>query len=241
MSPAIELLALAKTYPGYPPVQALRPSNLRVEHGDFVTIVGPSGSGKSTLLNLLGMLDRATEGTYLFDGVPVDTLTDIERTAVRGQRIGFVFQSFQLLPHRPAVENVMMALLYRGVSRKDQYARAVDCLESVGLEQRVHALPSRMSGGERQRVAIARALAGDPSVLLCDEPSGNLDSTNADSVLNLIEELNRGGRTIVLITHDAGIAKRGGRLVVIRDGQLSERHHAADSIRTVHAAEDLAR
>lgn len=218
----IELRAISRIYDGFPPVNALRPCNLVVARGDYLTIVGPSGSGKSTLLNLVGLLDRPTEGQYLLEGVDVGSLGERERTAVRGQRIGFVFQSFQLLSHRPALENVMMALLYRGATRAEQMAAATVALTSVGLSHKMHTLPSRMSGGERQRVAVARALAGGPSLLLCDEPTGNLDSRTAESILELFARLNESGIAIILITHDPSVASRGNRTVDIRDGVLTE-------------------
>lgn len=218
----IELRAISRTYQGFPPVNALRQCNLVVARGDYLTIVGPSGSGKSTLLNLVGLLDRPTEGQYLLEGADVGEFSERERTAVRGQRIGFVFQSFQLLSHRPALENVMMALLYRGSTRAEQTAAATEALTSVGLSHKLHTLPSRMSGGERQRVAVARALAGGPSLLLCDEPTGNLDSRTAESILELFAQLNESGIAIILITHDPGVASRGNRTVDIRDGVLTE-------------------
>lgn len=222
MSPVVELRGVTRTYDGFPPVHALSPCDLSIEHGDYLTVVGPSGSGKSTLLNLIGLLDRPTEGSYLLDGIDVGRLDEPQRTALRGQRIGFVFQSFQLLAHRPALENVMMARLYRGASKAEQITAAEGALDSVGLSHKIATLPSRMSGGERQRVAIARALAGGPSLLLCDEPTGNLDSATAASVLELFADLNAQGITIVLITHDPSIARRGNRTVDIRDGQLAE-------------------
>lgn len=220
--PVIDLRSVSRVYEGFPPVPALVGCDLRVNRGDFLTIVGPSGSGKSTLLNLLGLLDRPTSGTYLLEGSDVATLTEQQRTAVRGRRIGFVFQSFQLLSHRSALENVMMALLYRGSSRADQAAAGTEALTNVGLGHMLHTLPSRMSGGERQRVAVARALAGGPSLLLCDEPTGNLDSATAQSILELFIDLNQAGIAIVLITHDPGVAERGNRTVIIRDGVVSE-------------------
>ncbi|KQX59563.1 MULTISPECIES: ABC transporter ATP-binding protein [unclassified Streptomyces] len=221
-SAVIELRAVGLTYPGPPAVHALQPCDLSVLRGAFVTVVGPSGSGKSTFLNILGLLDAPSTGTYLLDGIDIGGLRDAERTALRGRRLGFVFQSFHLLPHRSALENVALAMVYDGTPRRERTARALTVLERVGLENRAHALPTTLSGGERQRVAIARALVGRPSVLLCDEPTGNLDSVNAGSVLALLRELNEDGMTIVMITHDPEVAAHGGRTLTIRDGVLDE-------------------
>ncbi|MDX6742016.1 ABC transporter ATP-binding protein [Actinocorallia sp. A-T 12471] len=221
--PVIEFSGVGLTHPGPPPVPALHPADLRIGRGEFVTVVGPSGSGKSTFLNVTGLLDRPTEGVYRLDGIDTATLGEAQRTALRGRRIGFVFQSFHLLPHRSAVENVMLALVYTGVPRKERRALAVDALQRVGLGHRREAAASQMSGGERQRVAIARALVGRPSLLLCDEPTGNLDSGNADRVLDLLGGLHAAGMTLVVVTHDGEVAARGQRSVVIRDGLLRER------------------
>ncbi|MFF3760345.1 ABC transporter ATP-binding protein [Streptomyces sp. NPDC002185] len=217
----IEFRGVGLTYPGPPPVAALRPCDLTVARGDFVAVVGPSGSGKSTFLNIAGLLDAPTAGTYLLDGIDTGALRDAHRTALRGRRIGFVFQSFHLLPQRSALENVTIALVYNGVPRRERAARAREALEQVGLGHRVDALPTRMSGGERQRVAIARALVTRPSLLLCDEPTGNLDTANADSVLALLESLHADGMTVLVITHDPLVAARAARTVTIRDGVLS--------------------
>ncbi|MEV0180618.1 ABC transporter ATP-binding protein [Streptomyces sp. NPDC050625] len=225
--PVIEFRQVGLTYPGPPPVAALKPCDLTVRRGDFVTVVGPSGSGKSTFLNIAGLLDAPTHGTYLLDGHDTGALRDADRTALRGRRIGFVFQAFHLLPHRSALENVAMSMMYNGVARAERMTRARQALIRVGLEHRVDSVPTRLSGGERQRVAIARALAGGPSLLLCDEPTGNLDSANARTVLELLEELHAEGLTVVLITHDPEVAARGGRTVSIRDGMLAERREAA--------------
>ncbi|MEV4427348.1 ABC transporter ATP-binding protein [Streptomyces sp. R-07] len=218
----IELRGVGLTYPGPPAVEALKPCDLSVPRGAFVTVVGPSGSGKSSFLNILGLLDTPSAGTYLLDEIDVSGLTDAERTALRGRRLGFVFQSFHLLPHRSALENVALALVHNGTPRRERDPRALAVLERVGLEHRAHALPTTLSGGERQRVAIARALVGRPSVLLCDEPTGNLDSANAGSILALLRELNEDGMTIVMITHDPEVAANGGRTLTIRDGALDE-------------------
>ncbi|WP_323183839.1 ABC transporter ATP-binding protein [Streptomyces canus] len=210
------------TYPGPPPVAALRPCDLTVHRGDFVTVVGPSGSGKSTFLNIVGLLDAPTGGRCLLDGIDTGRLDDPTRSALRGQRIGFVFQAFHLLPHRTALENVQLALVYRRVPRRMRADRARDALQRVGLGHRIHAFPTTLSGGERQRVAIARALVGRPSLLLCDEPTGNLDTATAAQVLDLLEELNAGGVTVVVITHDPEVARRGTRSLRIRDGVLTD-------------------
>lgn len=220
--PVIELRGAGLTYPGPPPVSAFGPSDLTVHRGEFVSVVGPSGAGKSTFLNIVGLLDAPTEGQFLLDGFDTSALRDAERTALRGQRIGFVFQAFHLLPHRTAAENVALALVYRRIPRAERARRARAALVQVGLGHRVDALPTRLSGGERQRVAIARALVGDPSLLLCDEPTGNLDSTTAAAILDLLDELHAGGMTVIVITHDSAVAARAGRTMTIRDGAMTE-------------------
>ncbi|MEU7006847.1 ABC transporter ATP-binding protein [Streptomyces sp. NPDC046332] len=219
--PVIEFRQVGLTYPGPPPVDALRPCDLTVRRGEFVAVVGPSGSGKSTFLNIAGLLDAPTTGTYLLDGIDTGTLRDADRTALRGRRIGFVFQSFHLLPQRSALENVTLALVYNGAPRRERAARAREALEQVGLGHRVDTLPTRLSGGERQRVAVARALVTRPSLLLCDEPTGNLDTANADAVLALLERLHADGMTVLVITHDPAVAARAKRTVTIRDGRTS--------------------
>lgn len=223
----IELDGVGMTYPGPPPVEALKPVGLRVEAGEYVAIVGPSGSGKSTLLNLLGLLDVPTRGTYYLDGVDTSTMKESQRTRLRADKIGFIFQSFHLMAHRSATENVAMSLVYQGVPRRRRKAIARAKLELVGLGHRLDALPTTLSGGERQRVAIARALAAEPSLLLCDEPTGNLDSATAEAVLATIDELHAQGLTILMITHDHDVAERASRAVTIRDGRLSEGNHVA--------------
>ncbi|MDX2938291.1 ABC transporter ATP-binding protein [Streptomyces ipomoeae] len=224
LTPVLELRGAALTYPGPPPVEALKPCDLRVGRGEYVTVVGPSGSGKSTFLNIAGLLDTPTAGVCLLDGHDTGALKDAERTALRGRRIGFVFQSFHLLPHRSARENVELAMMYGGrLRRAARAARAREALERVGLGPRADAPPTRLSGGERQRVAIARALVARPSLLLCDEPTGSLDSATAKSVLRLLDALHDDGMTLVVITHDPAVAARGQRTVTIRDGVLSER------------------
>ncbi|WP_433435655.1 ABC transporter ATP-binding protein [Nonomuraea sp. CA-141351] len=220
--PVISLVDVCREFPAQPPVRALDGVTLRVGRGDYLAIVGPSGSGKSTLLNVLGLLDRPGSGSYRLDGTETTTLRDGARTRLRGDRIGFVFQAFHLLSHRSVVENVMLAEIYRKRGRGGRRERALAALERVGLGHRTGFLPDRLSGGERQRTAIARALMGEPSLLLCDEPTGNLDSRNTQAVLDLFDELRRQGLTIVVITHEQEVSERAGRRVRITDGVLVE-------------------
>jgi len=221
-APVVELRQVSRTYGSDPPVQALRGVDLTVERGDAIAIVGPSGSGKSTLLNIVGCLDRPTDGTYLIDGTDTATLGEGELSVLRGRLIGFVFQTFNLLAHRTVLENVMLAEVYLGRSREGRKERAMAALGRVGIEQRADFLPVKLSGGQQQRVAIARALVASPSLLLCDEPTGNLDSVNSASVLALFEELVNDGMTMLLITHDEHVAERMPRRTSIIDGQLTE-------------------
>jgi ABC-type lipoprotein export system ATPase subunit len=203
-------------------VQALRSVDLTIRAGEWMAIVGPSGSGKSTLLNILGCLDRPTTGSYLIEGIDAAGLTDDERAAVRAQMIGFVFQTFHLLSHRTALENVMLAEVYSGGERTGREERALAALERVGMVKRRDFLPTKLSGGEQQRVAIARALLGSPRLLLCDEPTGNLDTVNTESLLALFDGLAEQGLTLVVITHDEDVATHARRVVRIVDGQLTE-------------------
>jgi len=225
-APVIELRGFGRTYPGPPPVSALRPADLVIDGGDYVAVTGPSGSGKSTLLHLLGLLDTPTEGSYLLDGLDTSRLNDRDRSALRGRRIGVVFQAFHLLPYRTALENVLLAELYNQTPRGTRLEAAAGALEAVGLGHRLDALPTTLSGGESQRVAIARALVNEPSLLLCDEPTGNLDSRNAAALMELLDQLNATGYTIVVITHDPSVAAHARRLIGISDGVLSERIEA---------------
>ena len=222
MTPVIELTDLGKQFDTDPPVDALADVNLRVDSGDWLAIVGPSGSGKSTLLNIIGCLDSHSTGSYRFDGIEVADLSDRQRAGLRCRGIGFVFQSFLLLSQRSVTENVMLSEVYRKAPWRDRKARAEEALEKVGLQHRATFMPTRLSGGERQRVAIARALMGSPRLLLCDEPTGNLDSATTGAVLELFAELNRQGMTIVMITHEHDVADRAGRKVRIVDGRLTE-------------------
>ena len=223
-APVIELRGLARTYPGQPPVHAVRPTDLVIEAGDYIAVTGPSGSGKSTLLHLLGLLDTPTAGSYLLDGLDTSTLPDRDRSALRGRRIGIVFQAFHLLAYRTALENVLLAELYNQTPRGDRFRAAVSVLDATGLGHRLDALPTTLSGGECQRVAIARALVTRPSLLLCDEPTGNLDSQNAAALMELLDQLNADGFTIVVITHDAGVAAHADRTIAISDGVLAVGH-----------------
>ena len=220
--PVIRLAGLCYTYPGPPPVAALRALDLVVRRGEHVAITGPSGSGKSTLLNLVGLLDRPTQGRIEVNGLDVGAAPERHRAAVRARRIGFVFQSFHLLPHRTAVENVMLAQIYADVPRRRRHGAALAALAQVGLDHRAGALPTALSGGERQRVAIARALVNHPSLLLCDEPTGNLDSVTTGELSDLLAALHREGATLLVITHNPAVAARAQRRITIRDGMLAE-------------------
>ncbi|HWL41544.1 MAG TPA: ABC transporter ATP-binding protein [Ilumatobacter sp.] len=214
----VEMSAVTKTYAGARPVTALTGCDLRIDRGEYLAIMGPSGSGKSTLLNILGLLDEPTTGEYLLNGQPTAALSEAQRCDVRAHEIGFVFQSFHLVAYRSAVENVETGLLYQRIGRRQRRRQAVEVLERVGLAERMWATPTEMSGGERQRVAVARALVRRPAVVLCDEPTGNLDTRSGGQVLDLLDELSAEGLTIVVITHDPAVAARTRRLVEISDG-----------------------
>ena len=221
-APLIELDGVGRVFgAGEAAVHALRDASLSVRRGDYLSIVGPSGSGKSTLLYVMGLLDRHTSGTYRFDGVNVSTLGEGGRSGLRARSMGFVFQSFHLLGHRDVSENVGMSMLYGGVPRSRRAARATDALERVGLSHRAGFSPNRLSGGERQRVAIARAVAPRPELLLCDEPTGNLDTATSESILDLFEELRADGLTLLVVTHDPAVSARADRVVRMSDGVLS--------------------
>jgi len=218
----VELVDVNRVFPGAHPHHALRSVDLRVEAGDYVSLVGPSGAGKSTMLNVLGLMDRPTTGEYLIDGVATSGSTENERAIIRATTIGFVFQSFHLLSHRSALDNVLLATVYSAIPRPEREQRARDALVRVGLGHRIEALPSTLSGGERQRVAIARAVVTSPKLLLADEPTGNLDQARAGEVLDMFERLNQEGLTVILITHDLELARRARRTLRISDGQVSE-------------------
>jgi ABC-type lipoprotein export system ATPase subunit len=220
--PAVALKGVGRVFGSEPPVVALDDVDLRLARGSSVAILGPSGSGKSTLMNILGCLDRPTTGSYLLNGIDVGRLSDDERAALRAEEIGFIFQTFNLLAHRTVLENVMLAEVYRGTPRDGRAGRAMRSLEKVGMTHRAAFVPTRLSGGEQQRVAIARALMGDPTILLCDEPTGNLDSANTRSVLALFDQLQEGGLTLITVTHEQQVGAHARRRVHIIDGRLTE-------------------
>ena len=217
----IDIRDITKVYPmGEEKVYALRGVSLGVARGEYVAIMGPSGSGKSTLMNLIGCLDTPTSGSYVLNGKEVARMTDDELAAIRNQEIGFVFQTFNLLPRTSALQQVELPLVYGGLSRKERRERAVRALKAVGLGDRMNHTPNEMSGGQRQRVAIARALINDPSILLADEPTGNLDSQTGAEIMALFDELNGRGNTIVVVTHEEDIAAHARRIVRLKDGQI---------------------
>lgn len=218
----VRVVQLSKSYPGPPPVTALQPCSFTINRGDYMAITGPSGSGKSTLLALLGLLDEPSTGEYWLDGDNVANLNDRQRAAIRAHKLGFVFQAFHLIGYRSVLDNVQLGLTYQGIGRRDRRRKALDVIQQVSLSHRTHALCSTLSGGERQRVAIARVLIREPSLVLCDEPTGNLDTATSIQVLDLIERLHHDGLTIVMITHDPDTAQRAQRRLVITDGHLTE-------------------
>jgi len=221
----IEITALTKTYgAGDVAVHALRGVSTVVEEGEFIAVMGPSGSGKSTLMNILGCLDRSTDGTYVLDGEDVSQLSKNKLAGVRNRQIGFVFQSYNLLPRLSAAKNVLLPLLYDGdnhLSDRECHERAVAALESVGLGDRTHHRPNELSGGQQQRVAIARALVNNPSIILADEPTGNLDTQSSEEIIELLHQLHDQGATIVMVTHEPGIADHAERVIYLLDGQIA--------------------
>lgn len=221
MEHLIKVMDLCKIYnPGENEVRALDHVNLEIDRGEFVAIIGQSGSGKSTFMNMLGCLDIPTSGKYYLNGTDVSTMSDNELSLVRNKEIGFIFQGFNLIPNLTAEENVELPLIYRGIDKKERKRLATEALEMVGLSHRIHHKPSEMSGGQQQRVAIARAIAAKPPVILADEPTGNLDSASSKEILNILRNLHKDGRTVILITHDDGIAARAKRVVRIMDGKI---------------------
>jgi putative ABC transport system ATP-binding protein len=210
---------------------ALREFSLEVEEGEFVSVTGPSGSGKTTFLNIAGLLEELTSGTYALDGRDISTLNDRERSRVRNEKIGFIFQSFNLIPELDIFDNVDVPLRYRGFDAAERRRRIERSLDLVGLASRMKHLPAQLSGGQQQRVAIARALAGEPRFLLADEPTGNLDTQMADSIMELLTEINAGGTTIIMVTHEPALAQRAKRNIFVRDGNVS------DTLPELHLAE----
>lgn len=217
----ITLKNINKTYPGVVPLHVLRDVNLHIDKGELVSIMGASGSGKSTLLNILGILDNYDSGEYWLDGVLIRDLSENRAAELRNRMIGFVFQSFNLISYKDAVENVALPLFYQGVSRKKRHLLALEQLERVGLADRAHHLPGELSGGQKQRVALARALITEPSIILADEPTGALDSKTSKEVMQLFRDLNADrGMTVIIVTHDPGVGEQTNRIIRISDGQI---------------------
>ena len=217
----IKVKDLCKIYnPGENEVRALDHVNLEIQKGEFVAIIGQSGSGKSTFMNMLGCLDVPTSGEYYLNGTDVSTMKDNELSVVRNREIGFIFQGFNLIANLTAIENVELPLIYRGIDRKTRRNLAIESLKMVGLEKRLHHKPNEMSGGQQQRVAIARAIAAKPPVILADEPTGNLDSASSREILGILKDMHKTGKTIILITHDNGLADQAKRVVRIMDGKI---------------------
>ncbi len=219
----IDLKDISRVYQvGYSKVYALDHVSLHIDDGEFVSVVGPSGSGKSTLMNIIGCLDIADSGTYMLEGVPIEDYTDRELARIRNRRIGFVFQDFNLINQLTAEENVELPLIYQGMGRNERRDRVSEALSRVDLEKRAKHLPSELSGGQQQRVAIARAIVTHPSIILADEPTGNLDSKTTEDIMSVFRELHEQGNTIILITHEDGVARQASRMVHILDGKLTE-------------------
>lgn len=219
----LDLRDICKSYmQGKEPVPVLHHIQLQVEEGEYLAIMGPSGSGKSTLMNIIGLLDKQTSGDYFFDGQDMAQCSDNQLSTIRNQKIGFVFQNFNLLPHQSVLENVALPLLYAGVRKKERLERAKEMLARVGLEERIQFKPTQLSGGQKQRVAIARAMVSQPRLLLADEPTGALDTRSGEQVMELFAQLHSEGVTIVMITHEPEIARHAQRIVTIRDGMLEQ-------------------
>ena len=218
----LNLQGIYKSYGGTIEVPVLKNISFQVAEGEYVAIMGPSGSGKTTLMNIIGCLDRCTEGTYELDGTDISRISENELSEVRLKKIGFVFQTFELLPSETAIENVALPLVYAGISKAEREKAAVEALTKVGLRDRINFRPNQLSGGQKQRVAIARAIINHPRILLADEPTGALDQASGKQVMELFEELNKEGVTIVMITHDAHVASKAKRVIHIIDGMIQE-------------------
>ena len=218
----IELKNVVKKYRmGDTFVRALDGVDLTIERGEYVAIMGPSGSGKSTMMNILGFLDVPDEGEYIFEGKNTEGLNESQLAFIRNRKVGFVFQTFNLLPRETALENVELPMIYASVPRAKRIERAKELLERVGLGHRIHHKPNELSGGERQRVAIARALANDPEIILADEPTGNLDTKTGEEIMGILDELNAAGKTVILVTHDPEIARHSHRIIHLKDGRIT--------------------
>ncbi|MFI5162448.1 MAG: ABC transporter ATP-binding protein [Sphingobacteriales bacterium] len=238
MEPLITINDIGRKYViGTEIIHALKSVSLNIKKGEFVALMGPSGSGKSTLMNILGCLDTPTKGEYILNGINVSHMTDNELAEVRNEEIGFVFQTFNLLPRNTALDNVALPLIYAGINKENRKARAMKALENVGLGNRTDHKPNELSGGQRQRVAVARALINDPSIILADEPTGNLDTKTSIEIMGLLEDIHAKGNTIILVTHEEDIALHAHRIVRMRDG-LIENDYANTNIQKVdrHAA-----
>jgi len=228
MAAVVKIEEIHKIYDsGEVPVHAVRGVSLEIQRGEFVALMGASGSGKSTLMNLLGCLDRPTRGRYLLDGIDVRGLDDYQLAIVRNRKIGFIFQSFNLIPRTSALQNVELPLVYARVAAKERRQRSLEALELVGLSNRASHYPSELSGGQQQRVAVARALVTDPAIILADEPTGNLDTHSSAEILQVLCRLNVAGRTVVMITHERDVASAAKRLITLRDGQILDDQRSA--------------
>jgi putative ABC transport system ATP-binding protein len=232
MEPIIRLANIARTYKiGSEVIHALRSVSLEIHKNEYVALMGPSGSGKSTLMNVLGCLDTPNDGEYILNGTSVARMLDNQLAEVRNKEIGFVFQTFNLLPRSTALENVALPLVYAGIAKADRNKRAMEVLEQVGLKDRVHHKPNELSGGQRQRVAVARALVNRPAIILADEPTGNLDSKTSIEIMGLFEEIHRNGNTIILVTHEEDIARHAHRIVRLKDGLIESDMLNPDPVR----------
>jgi len=238
--PVIKVEDLWKIYQlGEVQVEALRGVSFEIEEGEFVAVMGPSGSGKSTLMNILGCLDRPTRGRYFLDGQEVSQLNENQLAQIRNKKIGFIFQSFNLLPRLTALQNVELPLIYAGVPPQKRKEQAIKSLEAVGLGDRTHHYPNQLSGGQQQRVAIARALVNNPSIILADEPTGNLDTRSSEEIMHILQELNREGKTIILVTHERDIASHARRILHFRDGQLVDNETVEQPVEALEILKEL--